>query len=62
MKHSGRDTEFAEDAHFWPEDPSEEQLQTWVKSEEERRGFIVDLKYNTLGLIDRVYKKYFGKP
>ncbi len=61
MKHSGRDTEFAEDAHFWPEDPSEEQLQSWVKSDEEIRGFITDLKYSILELINRSYKDYFEK-
>ena len=26
---SGRPNEFADDAHFWPEDPSEEQLKLY---------------------------------
>lgn len=27
---SGRPNEFAEDAHFWPEDPSHDQLKLWT--------------------------------
>ena len=61
MKDSGRDTEFVEDAHFWPEDPSEKQLQAWTKSDEERANFIYNLKCQILCLIDRTYEDYFGK-